>query len=465
MNNSKDTVIIGAGITGLVIGHKLTRNNPEHRLLLIEKTGATGGVINSFSDNGYLAEYGPHGFLDNCGESQELLRETGLESECVRAPLKTFVRYVCIDSKLMLIPQSPLKIIRAPLIPWPDKFRVLVDLFKEPLDGEPTVAKWAEYRFGKALLPYVDAVFTGTYAGDYNELKIDAVMPGLRQMEKEHGSIIRGALAKARQARNQRGKKQKLQMPSMTSFPEGMQRLPQRLTELLGEEQIRLNCTVHKIGRTDRGWQVETDQDVWHAANLVLALPVNQSLNLLASLDSKPPQPQIPEAWIATIVFGFNQATLPPGFGYLNPEKEQRFTLGTLFSSNMFPNRAPAGHIVFETLVGGRRHPERLELDDDTMTAMALADVKELLDLPSTPVYTKVLRPWGGIPQLEKGYGELLDWRNRLVSSYLGLYVCGFGWEGIGLNDMIKTACRVSDTIIARGVQDQGQAEAKKIYF
>lgn len=465
MNNLNDTVIIGAGITGLVIGHKLTRNNPDYRLLLIEKTGATGGVINSFSDNGYLAEYGPHGFLDNCGESQELLRETGLESECVRAPLKTFVRYVCIDSKLMLIPQSPLKIIRAPLIPWPDKFRVLGDLFKEPLDGEPTVAKWAEYRFGKALLPYVDAVFTGTYAGDYNELKIDAVMPGLRQMEKEHGSIIRGALAKTRQARNQRGKKQKLQMPSMTSFPEGMQRLPQRLTELLGEEQIRLNCTVHKIKQTDRGWQVETDQDVWHASNLVLALPVNQSLNLLASLDSKPPQPQIPEAWIATIVFGFNQATLPPGFGYLNPEKEQRFTLGTLFSSNMFPNRAPAGHIVFETLVGGRRHPERLELDDETMTAMALADVKELLDLPSTPVYTKVLRPWGGIPQLEKGYGELLDWRNRLLSSYLGLYVCGFGWEGIGLNDMIKTACRVSDTIIARGVQDQGQAEAKKIYF
>ena len=465
MNNSQDTVIIGAGISGLVIGHKLIRNNPDHRVLLIEKTGATGGVINSFCDNGYLAEYGPHGFLDNCDESRELLRETGLESECVRAPLKTFVRYVCIDSKLMLIPQSPLKIIRAPLIPWPDKFRVLGDLFKEPLSGEPTVAKWAEYRFGKALLPYVDAVFTGTYAGDYNELKIDAVMPGLRKMEKEHGSIIRGALAKARQARNQRGKKQKLQMPSMTSFPEGMQRLPQRLTELLGEEQICLNCTVQKIGRTERGWLVETDQDSWHAENLVLALPVNQSLNLLASLDSKPPIAQIPEAWIGTIVFGFNQATLPPGFGYLNPEREQRFTLGTLFSSNMFPNRAPAGHIVFETLVGGRRHPERLELDDETMSAMALADVKELLDLPSTPDYTKVLRPRGGIPQLEKGYGHLLDWRNGLVSNHSGLYVCGFGWEGIGLNDMIKTACRVSDTIIDRGFQGQGQAEAKKIYF
>ena len=83
-----------------------------------------------------------------------------------------------MTGKLQLIPQSPLKIIKAPLISWKDKFRVLGDLFKKPLAGEPTVAKWAHYRFGKALLPYVDAVFTGTYAGDYNELKIDAVMPG-----------------------------------------------------------------------------------------------------------------------------------------------------------------------------------------------------------------------------------------------------------------------------------------------
>lgn len=465
MNNSHDTIIIGAGITGLVIGHKLKRNNPDRRVLLLEKSGSTGGVINSFSDNGYLAEYGPHGFLDNCAESRDLLRETGLETESVRAPLKTFVRYVCINSKLMLIPQSPLKIIRAPLIPWPDKLRVLGELFKEPLGGEPTVAKWTEYRFGKALLPYVDAVFTGTYAGDYNELKIDAVMPGLRQMEKDHGSIIRGALAKARETRKKRAGKQELQMPSMTSFPEGMQRLPQRLTELLGEKLVRLHCEVHSLRQNNGGWQVETDREVLHSNNLVLALPVNQSLDLLASLDSTPPMREIPEAWIATVVFGFERAALPPGFGYLNPEKEQRFTLGTLFSSNMFPNRAPNGHIVFETLVGGRRHPERLELDDTSMSAKALDDVQELLDLPSTPAYTKVLRPRGGIPQLEKGYGQLLDWRNSLVNSNSGLYVCGFGWEGIGLNDMIKSACRVSDSIISRGSQEQEQAEAKKIYF
>lgn len=465
MHHLKDTIIVGAGLTGLVIGHKLKLRHPEHQVVMLEKSPSSGGVISSFSDAGYLAEYGPHGFLDNCAESRELLEETGLEAECVRASLQTFVRYVCINSKLMMIPQSPLKIIRAPLIPWPDKFRVLGELFKKPLPGEPTVAKWAEYRFGKALLPYIDAVFTGTYAGDYNELKIDAVMPALRQMEKEHGSIIRGALAKARKARKKRPKGRKLEMPSMTSFPSGMQRLPQRLTEMLGQEVISLNSAVTAIQKIPQGWQVEAQNDAYQAANLVLALPVNQSLNLLSPLDGEPPLKKIPESWIATVVFGFDQVALPPGFGYLIPEREQRFTLGTLFSSNMFPNRAPEGHIVFETLIGGRRHPERLLLDDETLIKRALADVNELLQLPDTPRYTRVLRPSGGIPQLEKDYGRLLQWRNDLVGRNSGLYVCGFGWEGIGLNDMIKTASSVGETIISRAIQTQEQAEAKKIYF
>jgi oxygen-dependent protoporphyrinogen oxidase len=465
MHHQKDTIIIGAGLSGLVIGHKLKQHRPEHQIVVLEKSARAGGVISSFSENGYLAESGPHGFLDNCSESRELLEETGLEEECVRASLQTFVRYVCIDSKLMMIPQSPLKIIRAPLIPWKDKFRVVGELFKKPLGGEPTVAKWAEYRFGKALLPYVDAVFTGTYAGDYNELKIDAVMPGVRQMEQEHGSIIRGALAKVRQARKKRGKKQKLSMPSMTSFPDGMVRLPQRLAEILGPESISFNCEVTTVQKNDAGWLVETEYDTYQSTNLVLALPVNQGLRLLSAIDDSAPLKQVPEAWIATVVLGFEGAALPPGFGFLIPEREQRFTLGTLFSSNMFPNRAPDGHIVFETLVGGRRHPERLELDDEPLIQNALADVKGLLTLPQNPTYTRVLRPAGGIPQLEKGYPQLVEWRNDLVRKNAGLYVCGFGWEGIGLNDMIKTACSVGETIISQTTQTQEQAEARKIYF
>ncbi len=463
-----DTIIIGAGLSGLTVAHKLRTSCYGHRFLVLEKSSSTGGVIRSHHDNGFIAEIGPHGFLDNCKESRAILEETGLHRECIKSPLINFVRYVYLNGALRMIPQTPLKIISAPLIPWTAKLRVLADLWKEPLTGKPTVAKWISHRFGPALLPFADAVFTGTYAGDINSLTIDGVMPGVRELEKKHGSVIRGLLVKARSAKkNQNGNTSKFSMPAMTSFPQGMERLPQRLSEYFTiDRDLILNCGVTSIVKEDQQWQVETEKGNYSATNIVLAVPTNSALTLLQGLDHTPPLSSIPESDIATVVFGFAQgSTLPPGFGYLTPEQEQRFSLGTLFSSNMFPGRAPAGNILFETLVGGRRHPERLKLNDEELKKLALEDVRGVLNLKGEPVYTKVLRPWGGIPQLEHKYPELLQWRNDVIKNNSGLYICGFGWEGIGLNDMMKSAVRVGEAIRSNTESNIGKADVKGVYF
>ncbi len=460
-----DTLIIGAGLSGLTVAWKL-KQIPGHSILLLEKSERTGGAIMSHPEDGYLAEGGPHGFLDNCAESQSLLAETGLDKECLKAPLSKFVRYVCIGGKLKLIPQSPPKILAAPLISPLAKLRVAGDFFKKPLPGEPTVSEWVKYRFGKALLPYVDAVFTGTYAGDLERLVIDGVMPGIRQIEKDHGSVIYGLLKKMKAAKKQSAGEKK-GLPAMTSFPGGMTRLAKRLSENLGTEELQIASKTSHISRNSDGWSVATEKQTIECRNLILALPVNAALFLLSHLDCQPPMEKIPEARIVTIGLGFGAgASLPPGFGYLTPESEQRFCLGALFSSNMFPGRAPKDHILLEALVGGRRHPERLELDDDTLIKEAVQDLQQLLNLPNPPGYARVIRPRGGIPQLEKGYPSLLKWRNNLMKKEKGLYVTGFGWEGIGLNDMIKTAFRVSEAI-KQGEQDTGEKEAelKKVYF
>lgn len=463
----KDTLIIGAGISGLTLAWKL-KQIPSHSFLLLEQSHRAGGAISSYAEQGYLAEAGPHGFLDNCLESQQLLSETGLDQECLKAPLSKFVRYVCMDGRLRLIPQSPLKILAAPLISPLAKLRVAAELFKKAMPGEPTVSEWISHRFGKALLPYVDAVFTGTYAGDLERLVIDGVMPGVRKMEKEHGSVIRGLIHKMQAAKKAAAKSgEKKGLPAMTSFPDGMGRLPERLFENLEPKEMGLNCPVLGITKEDALWRVDLEEKSILCHNLILALPVNAALELLSGVTSAPPLSKIPEARIATIGLGFGpEATLPPGFGFLTPEQEQRFCLGALFSSNMFPGRTPDKHILLEALVGGRRHPERLELDDATLIREAVKDLQQLLDIPKAPVFARVLRPRGGIPQLEKGYPGLLKWRNELMQNEKGLYITGFGWEGIGLNEMIKTAFRIS-AAIAQGEQDGGEQDAalKKVYF
>ncbi len=467
MNDFYRTVILGGGLSGLTVAHKLRLHQPGHSFAIFEKNRETGGVIFTHRDRGYMIEGGPHGFLDNCAESREILVETGLDRECLKAPLIDFVRYVRLHGRLNLIPQTPGKILMAPLIPWHAKLRVLAELWQPIVEGEPTVAKWVKRRFGPALLPYLDAVYTGTYAGDFDRLTIDSVMPGVRALEKQYGSVLRGLLATMRVKRKNRGAGTPFRMPAMTSFPDGMQRLPDKLAEnLRPDHDLFLNTTVTAVRPDEHGWQVESSRGRCRAKNVVFALPINATLQLLAALAPDIPEKSVPTTWLATVAFGFkNDFRLPSGFGFLTPEQERRFTLGTLFSSNMFPGRAPEGHVVFETLIGGRRHPERLDLDDRTLTAKAFDDVRDILDLPRMPAYTAVLRSNGAIPQLERNYPRLLAWREKFLAARPGLHICGFGWEGIGLNDMMRHATGVAAALQRDAKPIRIGSELKGVYF
>lgn len=466
MGNDIDTLIIGGGLSGLTVAHFLKKFQPDGEIVILEKAASPGGAIRSFHQDGFLAEWGAHGFLDNVEASRELLADTGLDKEIQQAPLDDFVRYVCLNGRLNLIPQNPKKIIKSNLVSLPAKLRVLADLWIKPNPGEQTVADWAAHRFGPSLLPFVDAVLTGTYAGDLNRLSIDAVFPGIRELELRHGSVIRGLLQKRKEAKSKKKTTSPRKLPAMISFPQGMGRLPEALA---ADKKLAFKTAAENIRKIEAGWEVNTADASYQAKSLVLAVSVNQALGLLknvAGLAEKPsPITAIPEARIVTVVLGFSDsAEIPYGFGYLAPEQEKRFALGALFSTHMFPGRAPAGHVLLEALVGGRRHPEKLDLTDEVLIRETLADLKQLIRLPEPPVFSRVLRPAHGIPQLEIGYPKLLAWRNSLVVKNQGLHICGFGWDGIGINDMTKSARQVAEAIAA-GEAAEGKAEVKGIYF
>jgi protoporphyrinogen/coproporphyrinogen III oxidase len=452
----QDVIIIGAGVSGLAAAHFLTGVSPESSILILEKDARPGGAVRSFSQEGFLAEWGPHGFLDNTAESRELLADTGLHQEMQRAPLGEFARFVCRRGKLVQLPQNPQSLLSTPLLSLGGKLRLLADLWRRPVTEEQTIGQWASHRFGRGVLPLVDAAVTGTFAGDYERLSIDAVMPGVRTLELRHGSVLRGLIKKKKEAKSERKG-----LPAMISFPQGLERLAEKLAD---GRDIRLLSAVTAISFENGGWRVDAGDHSYRAAALIVALGVNQALPLLAPL-STPPVPAIPEARIANVVLGFSgEAKIPKAFGYLAPEAEKRFTMGALFSSRMFPGRAPAGMVLLEALVGGRRHPERLALADEEMIREVVADLRQLLPLPADPLFSKVLRPPMGIPQLEIGYSALLGWRRELQKKMPGLAICGFGWEGIGINDMVKAAKEAARTV-AGSKQPTAEAAVKPVYF
>lgn len=450
-------IIIGAGLSGLSTAHFLKKMRPGARIVILEKADKAGGTIQTFQKDGFTAEWGAHGFLNNCDETNELLADLNLTGKAFKAPLKNFARYICLNGRLKRLPQTPPNVILGSFMSLPAKLRALCDIWIKPKPKEQSIADWAQHRFGSSVLPFVDAAATGTYAGDIDQLSIDAVMPRLREIEKQYGSVIRGMMKlKGRTHRSAPTK----QLPSMLNFSNGLNEL---IDTLARDKDVRFNNEINKIEQTADMWRVTTDKETFTAQNLIVATQINAALKLLSTIDT-PPLPKIPEAKLVNVVLGFDAGVkIPHAFGFLTPKKENRFVLGVMFSSTMFPNRSPHDMVLLECLVGGTRNPERLEMADDQLVDNVLVDLKDLMNISTEPLFTQVLRPANGIPQLNVGHSKLWDWKEKLLTNHPNLAITGFGWHGIGMNDMVKEAKKTAERVAGESTNTQNKI--KMVYF
>jgi len=229
---------------------------------------------------------------------------------------------------------------------------------------------------------------------------------------------------------------------------------------------VNLVCdsAVQSIDRQENRWLINAENTSYSAKYIVLALHINQALKLLNPIKPSP-EKSVPEARIHNIVLGYKDETnIPAGFGFLAPREENRFVLGTMFSSHMFLNRAPDGMHILEVLIGGTRNPDRLEMDDDELIRQSCQDICQLMNLPPEPEFQHVLRAQSGIPQLELGHLKFQEYRDLVEAENQGLYICGFGWEGIGVNEMIKDAKTTARNLTAGKPGTRRRAQIKGVY-
>ena len=131
----------------------------------------------------------------------------------------------------------------------------------------------------------------------------------------------------------------------------------------------------------------------------------------------------------------------------LIPKIEGFKILGTIFSSSLFPNRAPAGHITLTSYIGGERYPELGLLPSEQLIEATLADLRALLGVKGRPVYAHTKTWPRAIPQYNVGYGKYRELLNDLEAKAPGLFFAGNYRDGVSLGDSIVSGVNIAERI------------------
>jgi len=153
---------------------------------------------------------------------------------------------------------------------------------------------------------------------------------------------------------------------------------------------------------------------------------------------------------VASVVLGFRREDVShpcQGFGMLIPKVEGFKILGTIFSSSLFPNRAPAGHLTLTSYLGGERYPELAALPPAQLFEITREDLRVLLGVRGTPTFRHCVLYQRAIPQYNVGYGRFRQLMNELELKAPGFFLAGHYRDGISLSDSLISGCAAADRI------------------
>lgn len=453
MDTKKQLAVIGAGISGLTTAYRLMQAGYD--VTVFEKTDHIGGTIVTEREEGYLVDLGPNSALETSDTLRNLIRELGIEDKKVYGNDASNNRYIVRNGTLHALPMSPVKFLKTPLFSWKAKLRLMREPFIRPTDGQDiSLADFVRYRLGDEFLEYaINPFVAGVYAGDPETLSTPAAFPKLYALEQNYGSFIRGTIRGARERKKR--KEVSKDRAKLFSFIDGMDTFPKALAAKL-PGRIRTKAQIETIRRKD-GFELEIRQNGQsfkeHFKKIVISVPSKEMsvvLNILFPEQAKrfldvyyPP--------VAVVFMGFNESDVKrplDGFGFLIPKIENRRILGSIWSSTIFPNRAPSGKAAFTTFVGGTRQPDLVHTDDSSLQEMVFQDLNDLVGLSAKPEYCKIRRWPRAIPQYTLGYQTIQKMFDEMEEAQPGLYFAGNFRRGISVGDSILSAHETVEKIL-----------------
>jgi len=462
MTTQVPVLVVGAGISGLVCAYALRKSGIDAQI--VEASARPGGMIRSERREGFLLELGPQSFTGT-PQLLDLCRDLGIANELVEAPARA-PRFLLLNGELKPAPLSPPAFFASSLFSARTKWSILRDLFghSTPPNADESVAAFVRRKFSPELLDKLAGPFvSGIYAGDPEKLSLRASFPQLHEAERTSGSVIRGILRAAKSSKPQKGPKKR---PTLQSFKDGNETLIKALAAKLGPalrtetsvDEFRLSgygvSRTFELTLNSRG---STEQIV--ADCVVLATPPNIAGNLLQSA----PHPieksllnEIEFAPIAIVSLGYQKSTIGhplDGFGFLIPRSEKLRTLGSVWNSSLFPNRAPEGHVLLTNFIGGAMDPAATSLPAQDIAALVHRELASILSIGQPPVFTNVQIYERALPQYNLGHLDRITRPSESGLRMNNLWFVGNYLRGPAIGACVEQAQSIAHEICSRAVQ------------
>jgi oxygen-dependent protoporphyrinogen oxidase len=216
------------------------------------------------------------------------------------------------------------------------------------------------------------------------------------------------------------------------------------------EEEIETSAPIESLERTEDGWLVDLGSASVECSAVLLALPSHKIASLVIRTEPKLEVASLARVYyppVASVVLGFRRADVAhplDGFGMLIPEKEEFSILGALFSSSLFPHRAPEGEVAITCYIGGARAPELPRETPAELVEIAVKDLRTILGVRGQPTFQHVAVFKKAIPQYNVGFAKYRALMSDMELKAPGLFVAGHARDGISLSDSIVSGHNVA---------------------
>jgi oxygen-dependent protoporphyrinogen oxidase len=469
-NPPRRVAVIGGGISGLAAAHRLVELAPDVETALFERRTRLGGVLDTVHEDGFQVETSADNFITTVPWGVDLCKRLGLGDQLVPtnpAHRRTFVvrrgrLYKLPDGFLMMAPTRMWPLAVTPILSPLGKLRAGLEYLIPPRkeDGDESMAAFVRRRLGSEVFArLVEPLVSAVYAADMERLSVLATLPRFREMEREHGSLIRAMRRQMRMRRrseSQSGARYSL----FLTLRHGLSSLVDAIRDRLPHGAVRLETPVERIERGGRGWRVFTEGGAAEEFDAVIvATPAHAAAPLLEPIDAELARllASVPYEGTAIISAAYERQQIAhrlDGMGVVVPSIERSPILAISFSSQKYAHRAPDGKALLRIFVGGARRPEMAEMDPDQLVPPVLGELAKLLGIRGDPVYRLTSHWPRTMAQYHVGHNDLVARIDAAVARLDGLALAGNAYQGVGIPACIHTGEQAAERVLPSGAED-----------